>query len=37
MGIVDNICTDKTGTITENLLKVDGFWNRKFVRFSLKN
>lgn len=31
MGFVDNICTDKTGTITENQLIVDGVWNGKFV------
>jgi len=35
MGIVDNICTDKTGTITENMLNVEGIWNRKLVIFPL--
>lgn len=31
MGHADNICIDKTGTITENILKVEGIWNQKFV------
>ena len=32
MGLADNICTDKTGTITENELTVEGIWNQKFVK-----
>ena len=33
MGMADNLCTDKTGTITENILLVEGIWNQKFVIF----
>ena len=31
MGLADNICTDKTGTITENLLLVEEIWNQNLV------
>lgn len=31
MGLTNNLCIDKTGTVTENILLVEGIWNEQFV------
>ena len=39
MGNVNNICTDKTGTLTKGLMEVDSFYlfNKNFMSFDIRN
>ena len=37
MGGVNNICVDKTGTLTENTLTIEKIWNTSYVFYTHQN